>query len=163
MIVILCVMLNIIFLLNATIAKNEYFEILGISIFCMNNNLMEDDINKNDLIVVKQVSEKELQEGDIIAYRINGNIRINKIINKQKVYTTKSNKNYQPDIEKITNEQIIGKKVANIKFLGLILKVLQSRVTSVIILIFLLLKFSYNKYIYTTQKERTVKKRRFKE
>ena len=151
----MCVFFNIIFLLNTTLGKKEYLEIFEVSFFKMNNDLMEHDINKNDLVLVKKVNEKELQEGDIIAYKVNGNIRINKIIDKQEDYTTKSNKNFQPDIEKVNGEQIIGKKIANIRFLGLLLQILQSKITSVIILIFLILKFGYNKYMYITKKERS--------
>lgn len=157
-ILLVCVFLNIIFLLNTTLAKNEYFKIFGISFFKMNNNLMKGDINKNDLVLVKEVKESQLQEGDIIAYKVNGNIRINKIIYKEQEYTTKSNKNFQPDIEKISDDQIIGKKIANVRFLGLILEVLQSKTTSVCVLIFLLFKLFYNKHMYIIKRERAIKK-----
>lgn len=155
----MCIFFNLIFLLNTTLGKNDYFEMFEISFLKMNNDLMENDISKNDLVLVKQVNEKELQEGDIIAYKVNGNIRINKIIDKQKDYTTKSNKNFQPDIEKVNSDQIIGKKIANIRFLGILLGILQSKITSIIILIILIFKFCYNKYMYIKKKERAVKKR----
>ncbi len=159
--VIICfgILFNIIFLLTTTINKNDYFEVFGISFFCMKNDLMEEDINENDLVIVKKVDEKELKEGDIIAYKINNKTRINKIINKEKEYTTKSNKNYYPDIEKVTNNQIIGKKVVNIHFLGIVLEILQSKITSVFIFLSLLLKFSYNNYIYKKKKQRAIKKK----
>lgn len=160
LIICVCVLYNIIFLLSTTITKNDYFEAFGISLFCMKNDLMRDDINKNDLVIVKKVDEKELQEGDIIAYTVNGKIRINKIINKQKEFTTKSNKNYYPDIEKIASNQIIGKKVANVHFLGFVLEILQSKITSIFVIIFLLLKFSYNNYMYQKKKERAIKKKK---
>lgn len=124
----------------------------------MNTDLMQDDINKNDLVIVKEVGNEELQEGDIIAYNINDKIRINKIINKQNQYTTKSNKNYYPDIEKVTSDRIIGKKISNISFLGYVLKILQSQMTSVIIFLMLGLKFMYNRYMYIKKEERAEKK-----
>lgn len=160
-IMIICILYNVTFSINTSISKKEYFKLYGISLFCMKTDLMEEDISKNDLIIVKEVDDKELQNGDIIAYEINGKIRINKIIySEQEEYTTKSNTNYYPDIEKTTINQIVGKKVVNIPFLGLMLELLQSKIASVFSLIFLILIFWYNRYMYTKKKERGRKKRK---
>ena len=156
----ICVVINIVFLLNSSILKKENLEIAGISFFRMQNDLMQDEINKNDLVIVKKAKDNELQVGNIIAYEVNGNVRINKIINKKETYTTKSNKNYYPDFEKISSNQIIGKKIANIKYLGILLEILKSQITSGLILVFFILKFSYNKYMYKIKKERIIKKKK---
>ena len=78
-IIIICVLYNMMFLINTSISKKEYFKLYGISIFCMKTDLMEEDIVKNSLVIVKETNEKQLQDGDIIAYELNGKIRINKI------------------------------------------------------------------------------------
>ena len=158
-IIAICVLYNIIFSINTSISKKEYFKLYGISLFCMKTDLMEEDINENDLIIVKEVEDKELQNGDIIAYEVNGKIRINKIIDDQEGYMTKSNKNYYPDIEKTTINKIVGKKIINIPFIGLVLELLQSKIASVFTLLFLIVIFSYNRYMYTKKKERGRKKR----
>ena len=158
-IIAICVLYNIIFSINTSISKKEYFKLYGISLFCMKTDLMEEDINENDLIIVKEVEDKELQNGDIIAYEVNGKIRINKIIDDQDGYMTKSNKNYYPDIEKTTINKIVGKKIINIPFIGLVLELLQSKIASVFTLLFLIVIFSYNRYMYTIKKERGRKKR----
>ena len=124
-IIAICVLYNIIFSINTSISKKEYFKLYGISFFGMKTDLMKEDINKNDLVIVKEVEDKNLQKGDIIAYEVNGKIRINKIIDEQEGYMTKSNRNYYPDIEKITINQIVGKKIVNIPLLGLVLELLQ--------------------------------------
>lgn len=153
------VCINLAFLINSSFFRNENIEIGGISFWSMQNDLMQNEIHKNDLVIIKKVDEKEIQVGDVIAYKINGNVRINKIINKKETYTTKSNRNYYPDIEKISNKQIIGKKVANVRYLGILLEILKSKITSLFIFIFFILKFSYNKYIYKIKKERIRKKK----
>lgn len=158
-IIAICVLYNIIFSINTSISKKEYFKLYGISLFCMKTDLMEEDINENDLIIVKEVEDKELQNGDIIAYEVNGKIRINKIIDDQEGYMTKSNKNYYPDIEKTTINKIVGKKIINIPFIGLVLELLQSKIAGVFTLFFLIVIFSYNRYMYTKKKERGRKKR----
>lgn len=163
-IIMICVLYNVIFFINTTISKKEYFKLYGISLFCMKSDLMEDDIQKNDLVIVKEVKESntnELQDGDIIAYELNGKVRINKINHlEQEGYVTKSNKNYYQDIEKISINQIIGKKVINIPLLGLLLNILQSPIADIFTLIFLIIIFYYNRYMFTKQKERIRKKKK---
>jgi len=156
----ICVGINILFLLNSSILKKENLEIAGISFFRMQNDLMQNEINKNDLVIIKKAKDSELQIGNIIAYEVNGNVRINKIINKKETYTTKSNKNYYPDFEKISSKQIIGKKIASIRYLGILLEILKSQITSWFILVFFILKFSYNKYMKKIKKERIRKKKK---
>lgn len=160
-IIIICVLYNIIFLINTTISQKDYFKLFGISLFNMQTDLMETDINKNDLVIIKEVQEQDLQKGDIIAYNVNGKTRINKIINQKQGYITKSNKNYQPDIEKVEYEDIIGKKIINIPIIGFFIGILQSKVTSLIILITLIFGYFYNKNLYTKKKERVRKKKKY--
>lgn len=154
----ICLSYNIIFSLNTTITKKDYMTILGITFFNMENDLMKDDISQNDFVIVKKVKEKKLQERDIIAYTVNGQTRINKIINTKNGYTTKSNKSYYPNIEKISYEDVIGKKIAIIPSVGNLLTVIQSKTTSLILFIIFILSFFYNMYIYNKKIERARKK-----
>lgn len=158
--IILFILYNAIFLINTSISKKDYFKLFGISLFCMENDLMNDEINKNDLVIIKEVQSKDLQEGDIIAYEINEKIRINKIIDIKNEYTTKSNKNYYPDIEKIKINDIVGKKVINIPFLGKVIKILQSKIFSVFSIIFMIFVFFYNRHIYEKKNQRIRKKKK---
>ena len=70
------------------------------------------------------------------------------------VYKTKSNNNYFIDKEKITSNQVIGKVINNIPVLGILLKILQSRITTIFIIILLIIKIIYNKKM----KKRKIKK-----
>lgn len=142
---------NIIFLINSVILKNEYFKFSKINMLSMNTDLMENDISKNSLVIVKKTKKSELKNNDIIAYEVNGKIRINRLINKyndensgQEVYSTKSNLNYYPDIENISYEQIIGKKIINIPFLGVFIKIFQSKIISFVCTFILILMFIIN-------------------
>ena len=158
---IICIFMlyNIVFSIRTTISKDDYLKVFGISFFNMENNLMKDDIDSGDIVITKAVDEKILKEGDIIAYTVNGKTRINKILRKrQDSYTTKSNQNYYPDIEEITYNQIIGKVIANISALGFVFSIAQSKITTGIILICLVIYFLRNKYLFTKMKKRKRKK-----
>lgn len=159
-IITICVLYNVLFLINTTISQKDYFRVFGISFFSVKTDLMENDLHKNDFVIVKEVTNSELQVGDIIAYEVNDQIRINKIVDKKDGYTTKFNQNYYPDIEKITINEVIGKEIVNIPFLGILLDMLQSKVFSVFVLLFLIFVFGYNKYTHTKRKERERKKRK---
>lgn len=117
----------------------------------MNTDLMENDISKNSLVIVKKTKKSELKNNDIIAYEVNGKIRINRLINKyndensgQEVYSTKSNLNYYPDIENISYEQIIGRKIISIPFLGVFIKIFQSKIISFVCTFILIFMFIIN-------------------
>ena len=159
-IITICVLYNVLFLINTTISQKDYFHVFGISFFSVKTDLMENDLHKNDFVIVKEVIDSELQVGDIIAYEVNDQIRINKIVDKKDGYTTKFNQNYYPDIEKITITEVIGKEIVNIPFLGIVLDMLQSKVFSVFVLLFLIFVFGYNKYTHTKRKERERKKKK---
>lgn len=148
---ILILIYNIIFLLNSVILKNNYFKFSKINMFSMNTDSMKNDISKNSLVIVKKTKKSKLKNNDIIAYEVNGNIRINRLINQyndqnsgKEVYVTKSDLNYYPDIEKISYEQIIGKKIINIPLLGVFIKIFQSKIISLICTFVLILMFIIN-------------------
>lgn len=159
----LIIIYNIIFLINTTINKKTYLRILGISILNTENY---------NISIIKNVKERELNNEDVIAYEINGKIRINRIINQyineynnQKEYITKSDLNYYPDIEPILYKQIIGKEIAKIDYWGFILKICESKIMSVIIMVGISYFMIINKYKIirskTKEKER-YKARRYK-
>ena len=160
--IILCVIYNIIFLVNTIIKKTDYFNLLGISLFSMETNLMEPEITKDSLVITREYnSYDEIEINDNIAYIVNGKIRINKVLDIENeagsgkiVYKTKSNNNYFIDKEKITSNQVIGKVINNIPVLGILLKILQSRITTIFIIILLIIKIIYNKKM----KKRKIKK-----
>ena len=161
----ICILYNVIFLLNTTISKKDYFSLFGISLFSMENDSMEDEIRKNALIITskKDCNEKELKMNDIIVYEMNAKVKTSKIINIQntdgkKQYITKANNNYYPDNESVVVEQMIGKLELQINSLGTIIKILQSKITTLIIIILLILKFAYNKFTYKTKVRRRKKK-----
>lgn len=164
-IIVICILCNVLFLINTTISKKEYFSLFGISLFSMENDSMESKITKNDLVIANEngATEKELQIGDIIVYSRNSQIKISEIINIKNIdgkiqYITKATNNYNPDNEPVRIGQIIGKVQSNIPFLGLILKILGSRITTGLFIILLIVRFVYNRYTYKMRVNRKKKK-----
>ena len=164
-IILICILYNILFLINTTISHKDYFSLFGISIFVMENDLMEDEISKNALIITNddELDTNDLEIDDTIVYEKNSKIKIAKIISVQAndgktQYIVKAIKNYYPDNEPVVIGQIIGKVQLNIPVLGVFIKILQSKITTSIIIILLILKLLYNRYTYKMKIERKKKK-----
>lgn len=160
---------NITFFAYNSITKKDFIELFKISLFSNETDAMEDELHKNDLVIAKKSKLEDLIVGDIVIWKEKSKIRINKLIDiynsyedGKKVYVTKYNKNYQPDIEQIDNNKIIGRKIVNIKNMGIVLKILQSKITTIFIFILLCIYFIYNKKIYTRNRERKRKKIKYK-
>ena len=155
------ILFHITILLNTTIKKQDYFSLFGISIITADNSMMSPKINKNDLIIAN--SSQNIVEGDIICYYSKGKLEVSEVINKIQQdgkikYVTKFINTYYPNLEEITEQQIIGKVRNNIPILGVIFNILKSKITTVILIFALMLKFSYNKYMYKQLRKRRGKK-----
>lgn len=153
-ILVIFVILNVIFLVNTTIKKSDYFNLMGISLLSMESDLMGKEIPKNSLVVTKEYEHNDnIDINDNIAYVVNGKVRINKVVSTEVidgkvVYHTKSNNNYFSNIEEVSKNEVIGKVIGVVPVLGILLKILQSKITTVIIIIILIMKFIYNKNVY---------------
>ena len=151
---------NIIFLVNTSISSKEYFDLFGISLFNLDNEMMKDELNKNDLVIVKEVEENNLKEGDIIAYQVHGQIKISKIYNiKDKKYITRYNQSYYLNIEEVEYNQIIGKVIKKIPVFGLLLQILQNKIISTIVCILMFCAILYYSSLLKRQKMRKRKKK----
>lgn len=163
----ICILYNVVFLLNTTISKKEYLSLFGITLLPVESNSMKNEINKNDLVIINRnkLIESELKEKDTIVYERNNQVRITKIhiiktTNGNIQYITKAINNYYFDNEPVTFEQIMGKVQIVIPSFGLVLKVLQSKIITLISIILLVLKFSYNRYTYKMKLKRRIKKQK---
>ena len=170
-IIVICIFYNFIYFLNTTITKNDYLHLFDISILTLNIDKdfkTDNTVKTSDLVIMRDIEDaKGLQISDIIAYKVKENIKINRVFNIQndfssgkKYITTKSDLNYHPDIEKISEKQVIGKKLVIIPKLGSFIKVIQSKWVSLFSVVFLGFKFSYNKYLFKMQRRRLRKKKK---
>ena len=121
----ICILYNVVFLLNTTISKKEYLSLFGITLLPVESNSMKNEINKNDLVIINRnkLIESELKEKDTIVYERNNQVRITKIhiiktTNGNTQYITKAINNYYFDNEPVTFEQIMGKVLFSIPKVG---------------------------------------------
>lgn len=126
---------------------------------------MEPEISKNSLVITDKYDSskgEEIETGDNIAYRVNGKIRINKVFGEKLIdgnieYQTKSNQNYNLDIETIEEGQVIGKVKTVIPGFGTVYNVIKSVGFSIFILVLLVIVFILNRQIYKERRRRKVR------
>lgn len=107
-----------------------------------------------------------MQENESIAYYNNGNIKIGRINNLytdpetgKRFFSTKVENHYYPDTGELSKKGIIGRKLIEIKNIGWLVKIIQSRTVSVISIIILWWNYYFNKFKFKEEKKRKIKKK----
>lgn len=136
---------NIILIALSSANKISVVNILGYKSYIIKTNSMEPTISVNDVVITKMVEKEEIKIGDVITFLQDGEVITHRItqIDDNGNYTTKGDNNNIEDIFKITYENIEGKHVLTIPYLGKIVQALDNKIVfliiTLIILIFMLI------------------------
>jgi len=135
---------NIILIAISTEDKVNLINMFGYKSYVIKTNSMEPTINVNDVVINKEIKQEELNVGDVITFQYKGEVithRITKIDNEadETQYTTKGDNNNIEDTFKITYENIKGKHVLTIPYLGMVVQLLENKLLFLIILLIILI------------------------
>lgn len=155
------VIYNILYLFNSVFRNKKYAQIFNLYISTEKENSMSPAIRKNSLIIGCKI--KNVNEGEIVGYDIDNTIkyhRLSKIKNNdgKTTYITKADNNYREDLEGKKFTDIKAKIIIKIPVIGWLFIIFESKITTVIVVILLCLRFSYNSYrIQLTKKRKSEK------
>lgn len=84
---------------------------------------MEDELHIGDIAIIQKCNANDINVGDIIEYQMDGYTVIHRVIQKNQkkgefYFTTKGDNNNTPDDKKVSEEQLIGKLIFKIRYLG---------------------------------------------
>ena len=84
---------------------------------------MEDTIYVGDVVIVKKCDGNDVNVGDIIEYQMDGFTIVHRIVEKYQTkgkfyFRTKGDNNAQPDTEMVSEDQLIGKVVYKVRYIG---------------------------------------------
>lgn len=149
--------INIIFKFIANNDKAKY------NIFIIVSESMEPNIKVGDIVVENKISEDNLAKGDIITYKTDGENITHRIVNIEVIdnvtyYTTKGDNNKIEDKKRITYDDIRGKVIAKIPFIGNFILNNALQKTVFIILIICILVYIETKKIEAKKIKRKMKK-----
>ena len=144
LIIIPIIIYNLTLIVKYIINPEETPDFLGYKTYEIVSRSMENTINKNDVIVVKDVPKTEIKLDDIIAFNNGEEVITHRVIDIENIdgktfYTTKGDNNRYPDKDKITYEQIEGKYVFKINKFGYFLNILKNRYLLSILFVILIL------------------------
>lgn len=154
------IIFNFTLIIKSFLNPNEIPEFFGYKSFVIVSGSMEETIMTGDAIIVKEVPETEIKNGDIISFSQNGTIVTHRIIeilkeDKIKQYRTQGDNNNTPDKEKVTYSQIEGKYQFRLPKFGIIIELLKSKVT-LFVLILMIIFISW--YRSKLEKKRKIRK-----
>ena len=147
---IICIIILFFIVFNATLIIESYINpnklpsFLGIKSFVIVSESMEPTIMTNDIIFMVDTSKENLEVGDIISFRTGDYINTHRIVrieekNGEEIYITKGDNNSNEDRTPIKFQDIEGKYLFKLPKLGKIAEILKSKVTLIILLIFLVI------------------------
>ena len=113
------------------INKDKIPSIMGVEVLQVVSESMKGTLNINDVIIAKKVEVKSLNVGDIIVFKKDGAVITHRITNIVKRYDklefeTKGDANNTPDKGTVKEENIEGKYICTIKYIGSILKFIKT-------------------------------------
>ncbi len=141
----LILLMNLYIIIQSKASPKSVPSIFGYKPFVVLSNSMQDEISAGDLVIVKEVDIKELDEGDIIAFRTSNDfVTTHRIVNiviseKGKCFETKGDSNNTNDEELICGESVEGKYVHKIPVVGHIILFIQKPYGFAIILMAILI------------------------
>lgn len=101
-------------LLLAALVMAFFFGMLPVFPLAVATGSMEPAIEIGDAVVIGRTDAEALQEGQVIAYRLDGQIVVHRITERTEtalgpVFHTKGDHNNAPDLQDVTADQICGR------------------------------------------------------
>ena len=130
------------------ILKKQNIEIFGYKTYIVLTGSMKPEIDPNDIVIVKNTSQEDIKNGDIITFtsgQKNATVthRIIEIVEKdgKTLYKTKGDNNNSEDIDLVKYENIQGKYVFKLSKIGVVFT--EGLTGTGIIVVFLILLLNY--------------------
>lgn len=154
---------NVSLIIQAVISPNKTPEFLGIKTYVIVSGSMIPELQIGDIVIVKNVPESVLQQGDIISFRQGQNVITHRIVAKTEEggtfnYTTKGDNNNTEDDQIITYKTIEGKVIGKISKLGLVVIALQNKMAIILIAILIFIYFWQSEKIKKRKIQRKLKR-----
>jgi len=159
---------NISLMIQAVVNPAKTPSFFGIKTYTIISGSMEPEIKIGDIVIVKESKQEDLQKGDIISFRQGQSVVTHRIIETEKtengvLYTTKGDNNNVEDKTKISIDLIEGKVIGHILYLGKISRLLQGKISVIIIAFMVYIYFSHTSKVSNIKNRRKVKRMKYEE
>lgn len=84
---------------------------------------MEEELHIGDIVIIKKCNSNDVNVGDVIEYQMEGYTVIHRIVEKRQkngefFFVTKGDNNNAPDNKEVRENQLIGKVIFKIRYIG---------------------------------------------
>ena len=153
---------NLSLIIMSYIKPDETPSFFGIKTYAVISGSMQPELKIGDVIVVKHVSNNELNVGDIISFRKDDSIITHRISEKSiNGYTTKGDFNNVEDSGKVKYEDIEGKVIFKIPYIGKIVFAIKNKIFIIITVIMVFLIYMHNLKLKAKKEIRSEKRKNF--
>lgn len=167
-IIIPIIVMNLTLIIKSFVKPDKIPDFFGYKNFVIVSESMEPTIMVGDAIFIKKVPENDIKINDIISFHDGESINTHRIIgvseeNGIKMYKTKGDNNRGEDKEKISYSQIEGKYLFKINNFGNLIKILQSKVTLIILILLVCFNAYFNYSLKNKRIERSKKRKKYEQ
>ena len=146
--IILIILVYNIILVGISMIDGNKFNLFGYSAYIITSDSMTPEINKGDVVITRKIGEDEIEVNDIITFYEEGqNIthRVMEItdVDGYKEYKTKGDNNQVEDSKTVNFDNINGKVILKIPFLGSIISFMKNQIILLIIVLIILIVCLY--------------------
>lgn len=121
-------LITIVLSLGAFLIVNDSDQ-LPIQLRVVLSDSMAEVFPSKSLIIVKKMDPGKLKKGDIISYQANQDVVSHRIVEiKNGIFITKGDNNKMIDTEPISANQIIGKVIGHVRYIGSFFLKIQSKI-----------------------------------
>lgn len=161
---------NISLIIQAVREPNKTPSFFGIKTYVIISGSMSPEFEIGDIVIVKEVKERVLKQGDIISFRQGQKIITHRIIEvlqeeeKNKiVYKTKGDNNNTEDTGTVDYDSIEGIMIGKIPFIGKVSLLMQGKITLFAIAFLVYIYFSHIANVNKRENRRRVKRLKYEE
>lgn len=134
---------NIILIIVSSI-NGKNFNILGYKAYIVTTDSMQPSINEGDIVIVKNGKKDKIRQGDVITFNQNDEVITHRVIKNiteesNVEYITKGDNNNTEDTFKVKYDDVIGKVIITIPYLGKIISILDNKIIILILLLVILI------------------------
>ncbi|MGL4992241.1 MAG: signal peptidase I [Sarcina sp.] len=107
--------------INFLSRSDKLFNILKLRNYVILSGSMEPHIMTGDMVFVKKASANDVQVGDVITFNYDEYVVTHRLMDKDETsgtLGTKGDNNDKPDNKRINNEDVIGKVVFRVPYVG---------------------------------------------
>lgn len=143
-IIFVVIIYNIILIGISMVEGIENFSIFGYKAYIITSDSMKPEINNGDVVIVREIEQEEIKENDVIVFSENIKSITHRVIEVidvggNKEYKTKGDNNQVEDSQLVLFENIKGRVMFKIPFLGTVILFMKNQIIVLILLLLILL------------------------